>query len=159
MFYLILRDLHNLNRWLIVGTAIWTLIVAYRGWLSGAVWTAHSQRPGLFFTSALNVQLLLGLLIYALGPFGRLAFTSFSSMLDNGVLRFFTLEHPVQMVIAVLVAQAGYSLAKRAGPDRAKFRRAALYYSVAVFLIALAIPWPPLEYGRPLLPQFSWVQG
>ena len=63
---------------------------------------------------------------------------------------FFTLEHPVQMLLAVVLAQMGFSAAKRGKDDRTRFVRGAIFYTLAVILILVAIPWPGSEQGRPL---------
>ena len=55
------------------------------------------------------------------------------------------------MILAVVAAQLGYSLSKRAEGDRAKFMRSSLGYGVATLLVLYAIPW-----WRPLLP---WYWG
>jgi hypothetical protein len=74
--------------------------------------------------------------------------------MKDPVMRFFAVEHPFMMLLAVIVAQAGFSLSKRAGSDRAKFVRAAICYTISAVLILAAIPWPFLKAGRPLLPAF-----
>jgi hypothetical protein len=51
------------------------------------------------------------------------------------------------MILALLAAQLGYSLAKRAKDDRGKFVRSSLGYLVAALLMAYGIPW-----WRPLFP-------
>lgn len=152
----IIRDLHNLTRWLIVASALYALFISYRGLNRGDVWTVQAQRAGLLFTTALYIQLLLCIPLYLVSPLIDTAWSDFGLALTNTVQRFFTVQHPVQMFSAIVVAQVGYSVAKRAQKDRARYQYAALYYTLAVVLIATAIPWPFLEYGRPLWPEFAW---
>jgi hypothetical protein len=153
------RDLHNLTRWAVLAGGAWALVAAYRGLLRRAAWGPRDDRAGRAFARALDVQVLLGLTLYVFGPHARLAFTSFGTMLNQAVLRFFALEHPLQMVLALVAAQAGFALARKAPTDRARFRRAAVGYTLALLLILAAIPWPPLDHGRPLLPRLAWLVG
>ena len=81
--------------------------------------------------------------------------TNFAAAMKDSTLRFFAVEHVAGMLLAVIIAQLGYSLAKRAATDRAKFFRSAIAYSIAAVLILGSIPWPFMKYGRPLFPSFG----
>ena len=150
MAYQILLSLHNLTRWLVLGVMLWALFVIGRDLIRRALWTEADKRAGLVFTSVLGLQLLLGLAVYFVGPYSALAAEGMEAITASRVARFFALEHPVQMILAVVVAQVGYSVSKRASTDRKKFLWAAVGYGLAALLILGSIPWPGLEYGRPL---------
>lgn len=145
--YELLKGLHNILRWVVVLGGLYALFTAFRGLFSRAAWTAGDQRAGLIFTSSLNLQLVVGLLLYFVSPLIQGALQNMSAAMGNDKLRFFAVEHATIMVLAVIAAQLGYSLAKRADSDRAKFVRASVGYTVAALLVAYAIPW-----WRPLLP-------
>jgi uncharacterized membrane protein YdjX (TVP38/TMEM64 family) len=110
---------------------------------------------GLFFTSLLNLQLILGLVLYGISPITRAAMTNFAAAMKDSTLRFFAVEHVAGMLLAVVIAQVGYSISKRARTDSGKFLRAAIAYSIAGVVILASIPWPFLKYGRPLFPSFG----
>ncbi len=110
---------------------------------------------GLIFTSLLNLQFVLGLILYGISPITRSAMMNFAAAMKDSMLRFYAVEHLAGMLIAVVIAQVGYSTSKRAGPDRGKFFRAAIAYSIAALLILASIPWPFMKYGRPLFPSFG----
>ena len=145
--YELLKGLHNILRWVVVLGGVYALVTAYRGLFSRAPWTTSDQRAGLIFTSSLNLQLVLGLLLYFVSPLIQGALQNMGAAMGNDQLRFFTVEHASIMILAIVAAQLGYSLAKRAPDDRAKFVRASVGYTVAALLVAYAIPW-----WRPLLP-------
>lgn len=151
MAYQILLSLHNLTRWLVLGAMLWALFVIGRDLLRKAPWTDEDKRAGIVFTGTLGLQFLLGLAVYFVGPYFALAANDMSAVTADRVLRFFALEHPVQMLLALIIAQVGYSVSKRARSDRKKFLWAAVCYGLAALLILGSIPWPGLEYGRPLL--------
>jgi hypothetical protein len=153
MAYTFLLNTHSLLRWLVILSCLWALICVWRGLLAKGSWTGKDRIAGVIFTSILNVQFLLGLLLLFTGPM-RAAFSSMSTTMKDPVMRFFAVEHPFMMLLAVIIAQAGFSLSKRAGADRAKFLRATICYTVSGVLILASIPWPFMKAARPLFPSF-----
>jgi hypothetical protein len=155
MPYLFLRDTHSLLRWIVILACLWALARAWSGFFGRAEWTRKDQMAGLVFTSLLNLQLVLGLVLYAISPITRSALSNFAAAMKDGVLRFYAVEHLVGMLLAVVIAQVGYSISKRAATDRGKFLRATIFYTIAGLLILASIPWPFMKYGRPLFPSFG----
>lgn len=153
MAYAFLLNTHNILRWLVILSCLWALFRVWRGMLSRSEWTKKDRIAGVIFTSILNLQFILGLLLLFTGPM-KAAFSNMSATMKDPVMRFFAVEHPFMMVLAVIIAQVGFSLSKRAGTDRAKFVRAAIYYTIAAVLIFVSIPWPFMKAARPLLPSF-----
>jgi hypothetical protein len=145
--------LHNLFRWLVLLTAFWALFRVWVGLLKHAEWSKKDRVAGLVFTSVLNVQFLLGVILLFQGPLHAVsAYSNMGAAMKNAVLRFFAVEHPFMMLLAVVIAQVGFSISKRATTARAKFVRATICYTISLILILAAIPWPFLKTGRPLLP-------
>jgi uncharacterized membrane protein YdjX (TVP38/TMEM64 family) len=155
MPYSFLRDTHSLLRWVVIVACLWALMRVWSGFFGRSEWTRKDQMAGLVFTSLLNIQLILGLILYGISPITRAAMTNFAAAMKDGTLRFFAVEHLAGMLLAVVIAQVGYSISKRATTDRGKFLRAAVAYSLAAVLIVASIPWPFMKYGRPLFPSFG----
>ena len=155
MPYLFLRDTHSLLRWIVILACLWAMLRVWSGFFGRSEWTRKDQMAGLFFTSLLNLQFILGLILYGISPITRAAMTNFAAAMKDSTLRFFAVEHFAGMLLAVVIAQVGYSISKRARTDSGKFLRAAIAYSVAALLILASIPWPFMKYGRPLFPSFG----
>jgi hypothetical protein len=155
MPYLFLRDAHSLLRWIVLIACLWALARVWSGLFARAEWTRKDQIAGLIFTSVLNVQFVLGLILYAISPITRTALANFAAAMKDSSLRFFAVEHSAGMLLAIIIAQVGYSISKRAATDRAKFLRAAIAYTLTGLLILASIPWPFMKYGRPLFPSFG----
>jgi hypothetical protein len=148
MVYPIVLASHNVMRWVVVLSAIIALFAAYRGWLKRLEWTRPNQLIGMVFTSSLDVQLLLGLLLYfVFSPITRTGLQNLSAVMMNPDLRFFVLEHFGLMLVAVICAHLGSILSKKAEPSGRKHRLAAIWFTLSLILIFLGIPWT-----RPLLP-------
>jgi threonine/homoserine efflux transporter RhtA len=59
----------------------------------------------------------------------------------NADLRFWTLEHILMMIIALVLAHVGRALAKKANDAAAKHKRLALFFTAAMLLVIIYIPW------------------
>lgn len=159
LWYLALRDLHNTTRWLILLTGAAALLVNYRGWITGADWRDEHHRTGRWFILCLHVQLCLGLALYLWSPLVSTAWQDLALAMSDRMQRFFSTEHPIQMLSAILIATIGHARVRRALTSRARFRRAAISYSVSLLLILTAIPWPFSSHSRPWGPQLEWTRG
>jgi hypothetical protein len=69
--------------------------------------------------------------------------------------RFFSLEHGLLMIIALILVHVGRVSVKKAATPAAKHKRTLLFFGIAIVLILAAIPWPFREtIARPLLRGF-----
>ena len=91
----------------------------------------------------MHSQLVLGLILYFISP--KVVFDA-DSMKDS-FFRFFLVEHIALMVIAVVLITIGYVKSGRAKDDRKKLKILVVYYSIALLIILLAIPWPFRGFG------------
>lgn len=149
--YSIFVTVHSILRWLVVLAALFAIIRAITGMSFRRGWMEMDNRAGLWFTIFMDLQLLIGLILYFfLSPTTTQALQNFGSATGDPMRLFFTLEHPVLMLIAVVVAHVGRSLSRRAPTATQKHRRAAIWFTLAVLIVVAAIPWPFLPYGRPL---------
>ncbi|GAB4569600.1 MAG: hypothetical protein Kow0077_02370 [Anaerolineae bacterium] len=149
--YEVVLVLHSITRWLVVLAGLGAFALALRGWLAGRDWSALADRLGLIFTIVLDVQLLIGIILYVVSPLVQSAFADFGAAMGASGLRFFALEHVLLMVVAVVIAHVGRARVRRADTPHAKYRQAALLFGLAIVVILLAVPWPFLPYGRPWL--------
>lgn len=146
----ILLAVHNIMRWIIVVLAIVALIRAYWGWFGKREWTPTDHNAGLLFSISLDIQLLLGLIIYfGLSPITRSAIQNLGAAMSNANLRFFALEHFILMLIAVILVHIGTGASRKAVEAISKHRRAAVWFTLAVLAILVGMPW-----FRPLFPVF-----
>lgn len=107
--------------------AVVGLIVAVAGWLGALQPRLAARRAALLYIIALDLQLLLGIVIW-LG-LGGLA-----------LARPFRLEHPLIMILAVVALHGGQILAKRARSDKAAARTIAITIVVSFVLVLIGIP-------------------
>jgi hypothetical protein len=132
----------------------WVALVAGVGAVAMALREAtlpRAEKWGLVLMMTLDLQLLLGALLYfALSPFTAQAFNDMSAAMANPQLRFFVVDHPTTMVLAVVVVHVGRIMARKAAAPAAKRTRLLYAFGIALLLMLAGIPWPGLAAGRPL---------
>ena len=122
----ILVTLHSWWRWVVVVVAAITVIKMLVGWLASQKWARLDDQLGMIFTITIDIEVLLGILVWIMLQ----AWT-------RGMASAF--EHPLTMLLAVIVAQVGRSRARKAVDDRAKFRTSAIFYTVSFVLILAGV--------------------
>jgi hypothetical protein len=140
--YLILLTIHSLFRWFVLISLIYALYRAYTGWFSGKVFTKHDDTVRHTTATISHIQLLLGFGLYFVSPIVNYFFDHFKDAVHERPIRFFGMEHISMMFIAIIILSAGSSSTKRKTTDKEKFKTIAVYYSIALFIILLSIPWP-----------------
>jgi hypothetical protein len=142
--YSLVLTLHSWNRWLVLLALLATLGRAYRGWLARRPYRPTDRRLGAVLTGLLHVQLLLGFTLYfALSPW-----TMRRTAAPADTVHFWSATHISLMLTAIVVAQVGQSLARRAATDAARHRWSALSLSLALGLIVLGIPFASRPWFR-----------
>jgi hypothetical protein len=138
--------LHNLLRWVWVLAAVLTLGFAVFGWLQKRAYTSTDRMLGITFVSLMDLQLLVGGILYVIGEWGFAAFSKGGGM----QALYFAVEHAPTMLVALVVAHIGSARVKRAADSVARHRLSVIFYTIAVLLVLVAIPWTT----RPLLRGF-----
>jgi hypothetical protein len=146
---LVILAIHNILRWMIVGLGIFSIIKMYLGWLRKKQWDRTDGVAGTLYTIALDIQLLVGLLLYfVFSDLTKIAFADFGNAMANATLRFFSLEHIFFMVISIVLGHIGNSIGKKDLQDSEKFKRTAILFTLSFLLLLAGIPWTT----RPLFP-------
>jgi len=133
---------HSYMRWAVVILGALLLVQALIGWLGKRPWDASVGRLGSFFSISMDIQLLLGLLLYGVfSPVVQRALDDFGGAMADARLRFWAVEHILVMVVAVVLAHVGHVTAKRL-PSEKRYRRYAIFTILTMLAVLLAIPWP-----------------
>ena len=152
--YAVIKDIHNIVRWVVLLIGLWAVGRAWWGLFARRAWGKWDRLAGVFFSSALDVQLLLGVILYFLSPLIKIALRDFGAAMGTSGLRFYAVEHAAFALLAAVLAHLGIRSTRKAPTTRTRFARAALLFSLALVLIVVGIPWPWLDVGRSLLPGF-----
>jgi len=140
---------HSWLRWLALVAVVGVTLAAVRNQVQGE--RSVADRWGLTAMMALDLQMLLGLVLYlALSPFTTEALQDFSAAMRNPGLRFWAVEHSSSMLAAVILAHVGRAIARKAPNAASKRTRLLVCFGLATLLIMLGMPWPGMANGRPL---------
>lgn len=145
--------LHNLLRWLVLLFGFWAVISAVSGKTSNRDYLPGDSRSNFFFMLSMDIQLLIGLILYFNGVWFE-SLKHIGESMKDPYIRFFTIEHEMMMIIAWILVHAGRIAVKKAVTSGSKFNKSLVFFGIALLLILIAIPWPFREAVS--RPWFRW---
>ena len=147
--------LHSITRWAVVIFLLLAVGLALRGWLGKGAWTDTHKRINLGLVISYDLQYLIGMYLYVfLSYIPWSAFQDMGKAMKDRQLRFFVLEHPFMMTVALILIHVGQVKSKKAEEDGRRHKLAAIFFLIAALCVLASIPWPffPEAVRRPLLP-------
>ena len=142
--YVLIKEFHSLFRWWVLALSV----IVVMNFLLGAVWKKVYDKAEnfltLFYIISLDIQLLIGLLLYfVFSPITKGLFEGTSGM-DNATTRFYAVEHPIMMLLAIIFAHVGRSVSKKGATDVIKFRRGLIWFALSLICMLARMPWQML---------------
>jgi hypothetical protein len=152
--YSLVLGAHSWLRWVVVLLGLYAVIRAVAGWQNRRAWTSGDERTSLLFVASVDVQFVLGLLLYFVySPYTALAMDDFGNAMRSSGLRFWAVEHPFGAIVGLALLHIGRARAKKAADALRKHRTTAIFFALALIAIAAAVPWPGTPHARPLIPR------
>jgi hypothetical protein len=141
--YDLLLVAHSWLRWLVLLAALAAIVRAVGGVQTRRPWTPLDDRSGMWFTATLDLQMLLGLLLYIfLSPVTQSAFVDMAAAMQAAHIRFFAVEHPFGMIVAIALAHIGRVRIRKAHDSESKHKRALMFFGLSLLVLLASIPWP-----------------
>ena len=140
--YPILLLLHNFMRWLVLASLLFSIYRACRGAVSKIPFTKTDNAARHWTATITHIQLLIGMVLYFQSPVIHYFRASTRHAFRHPDITFFGLIHSSLMLIAIVLVTIGSARAKRQQTDSAKYKTILTWYSVALLIILLVIPWP-----------------
>lgn len=131
---------HNLLRWVFLVFILISLIQSYSGWLGSKPYTKAANTFKTLTVSTIHLQLIIGLILYFVSPLVAEFLGDVGGSMKNKDLRFFGMEHAVMMLLAVVFITIGSAKSKRQPNDTAKYKTIAIWFTIALLLILVAVP-------------------
>jgi hypothetical protein len=149
--YLAFLFLHSWLRWIVLACGAWALFRSLAGVFGPRSWTPADDRSARWFATSLDIQTLLGLVLYGLlSPITRMAFGDMAAAMRTRPLRFWAIEHVSLMLVAVALVHIGRARVRKARFDDVRHRQTAIFVALALAALLLGIPWPWMGEARPL---------
>lgn len=140
--YQTLTFYHSITRWLVLASLIYAIFRAYKGYFSNAVYSKTDNAVRHWTATIAHIQLIIGITLYTQSPLIQYFWKNFSEAILSPDTAFFSLVHITLMMTAIIVVTIGSAMAKRKPTDKKKFKTMFVWFSIALFIISLAIPWP-----------------
>jgi hypothetical protein len=140
--YSIALILHSLTRWLVLISLILAVWMSFRGLKAKRSFTKNDNLIRIITVSAVHLQWSLGVILYFTSPITGYFIKNFSEAVHIRDMRFFGMEHITMMVIAVSMITHGSTQAKKKKEDAEKFKAMTIWFTIALVIIFLSIPWP-----------------
>ena len=106
---------------------------------------AYMQKKGynrkmalLGFISA-HLQLLVGFIMYFVSPYGVNNLSG--DAMKDPIARLYALEHPLMMLISIVLISVGYIKAKKMTDPVKQNKTVMIYYLIGIILVLSRIPW------------------
>jgi NADH:ubiquinone oxidoreductase subunit 2 (subunit N) len=135
--YHILQKAHSGWAYLALFLLVVVVVNSAIGLSSKKEFTAKDRKIALFGLIATHIQLVIGLVLYFVSPYGKESF----GLMKDAALRLTSLEHPLVNVIAIVLITIGWSKHKKATDNGAKFKAIAVFYGLGLVLVLSRIPW------------------
>ena len=134
-----LQHLHSGLAYLVLAILALVFIYVLYSFVSKKPFTEKVRKSALVGLIVSHLQLLVGLVLYFISPVGISNFSG--EAMGDSMARLYMLEHPLTMIIAIILITVGYSKAKKKGDNATRYKTILIYYGLGLFLILLRIPW------------------
>lgn len=137
-------DIHSILRYVILILLVVVIVKSLMGWLGKQPFRKSDEKLALFLLISAHIQLLIGFVLY----FGTSSLVQFNSAtMKVKEIRYWSVEHILMMIIAIVLITAAKSSLKRLSTDEAKHKRLFIFNGIALVIIVVAI----VMSGRGLL--------
>ncbi len=139
--YPTLLVLHSLTRWLVLAFLVYSIYRAYVGYVSNKDFSKTDNALRHWTATVAHIQLMFGIILYTLSPIVKYFWNDTEMGFQNLDLTFYGLIHIILMLTSIIVLTIGSALAKRKPTDKEKFKTMLIWFSIALLIIFIAIPW------------------
>lgn len=140
LMYTGIKHLHSYLPYLLLAALIITIIIYVAKLSQGSSYSAADKRLSLITLILAHLQLVFGIVLYFVSPVSQAALQAETTMSD-ATNRLYAVEHPLTMLIAIVLITVGHSKAKRKEESSAKFKTVAIFFTIALILALVRIPW------------------
>lgn len=137
-----MKILHSYWAYLAVLLLVLTVVNAIIGLTKNKNFTDKDLRISLFTLIVMHIQLLLGFVVYYVSPYyDSMREMGMGETMKDSSLRLYIVEHPLMMILAIVLITVGFSKHKKQTTDKDKFKTLAIYYGIGLLFVLSRIPW------------------
>ncbi len=140
--YQTLTFLHSQTRWLVLISLLYAIFRAFKGYFSDRKFSGADNSVRHWTATIAHIQLIIGMIFYLKSPVIQYFWKNFDEAAESLEHLFFGLIHISLMLTAIILITIGSAITKRKLSDKEKFKTMGIWFSIALVIIFIAIPWP-----------------
>lgn len=136
--YLILKSLHGIFAYVSLILIFVSIAYSVYGLMKKIDFTKQSKMIMVSGLSGVHIQLVIGTLLYFFSPLGMSNISR--EMMKNSTSRLYAVEHPVMMLLGIVLITTGYVKSKKAAESKTKFRNIIIFYTLGILCFMSRMP-------------------
>lgn len=139
--YIGLKHLHSFLPYLLLTVLLFAFIKSVIAYLGQHPHTEGHRKNGLILLILAHTQFLIGGILYFVSPMSTSGLNDVGLAMKDSTLRLYTIEHPLTMILAIVLITMAYSKSKKDISSHLKHKIKSIYFGLALILILSRIPW------------------
>ena len=137
-----IKTVHSYWAYLAVLLLVIAFVNALIGLAKNKEFSDKDLRISLFTLIVIHIQLILGFIVYYVSPYYEsMREIGMGATMKDAVIRLYTVEHPLMMILAIVLITIGFSKHKKQTTDKGKFKTIAIFYGIGLLFVLSRIPW------------------
>lgn len=136
--YSFIKIAHSYFAYIAFGAIIIALIIALLKLLNNKPYSGSNLKTAMFGMIATHIQLLLGLVLYFVSPYGIKNLSG--DAMKDAFSRLLAVEHPFINIIAIIIITIGFNKAKKAMTSGTSHKKVLIFYSIGLILLLSRVP-------------------
>jgi len=137
-----IKTVHSYWAYLAVLLLVIAFVNALIGLTKNKEFSDKDLRISLFTLIVVHIQLILGFIVYYVSPYYEsMREIGMGATMKDAVIRLYTVEHPLMMILAIVLITIGFSKHKKQTTDKGKFKTISIFYGLGLLFVLSRIPW------------------
>lgn len=134
---------HSGFRWIALVALLLIVIHFLIKWRSSSNFEKKDKTLLTIGLGTFHTQATIGMILFFISP--KVQFGA--ETMSNSVIRFFTMEHTLMMIIAAVLITIGRKKALKLEDSKLQFKTAFIFHLIALIIVLAMIPWPFRNLG------------
>jgi len=139
--YVGLKHLHSFLPYLLLIVLLFAFVQSLIDYFGKNPHTDGHRKNGLILLTLAHTQFLVGGILYFVSPMSTAGLNNIGAAMKDSTLRLFTIEHPLMVILVIVLVIIAYSKSKNDISSHLKHKTKSMYFGISLVLILSRIPW------------------